>query len=87
MKKRKGLTLIETILSLAILGIIGVFILTVFGFSLNNIRRAGKRTEDVFQLGDEIDKIIFKSTDEAEDGIVRKISQDEKNACSHTRNR
>ena len=37
MKKRKGVTLIEVIISLAIIGIIATVILNMFNFSIMNI--------------------------------------------------
>lgn len=46
MKKRKGLTLIELVLSLAIIGMIAVSMLNLFGTSLLNISRAGNRTSN-----------------------------------------
>lgn len=47
MKNDKGVTLIELILSMALIGIIAVSVFTVFNASLINIVRAGKRTEAV----------------------------------------
>lgn len=44
---RKGFTLVEIIITLALIGIISVFILTVFDTGLINIVRAGLRTEAV----------------------------------------
>lgn len=44
MKKRKGLTLVELIISLAIIGMIAVSMLHIFGTGLLNIIRAGNRT-------------------------------------------
>lgn len=43
-KKRRGLTLIELVVSLAIIGIIAVTMLSIFGTGLLNITRAGNRT-------------------------------------------
>lgn len=55
MRKRKGITLIELIISVAILGIISVGILGIFDQSLINILRAGKRTEIVLSAKEELD--------------------------------
>lgn len=69
MKKRKGLTLIEVILSITILSLVFLVVLTVFGTSLRNITRAGKRTSDVLDLETEINKDIFSHiVDEESDG-------------------
>ncbi len=62
MEKQKGFTLIEVILSLAIIGIVSIAILTGLNTSLQNIVRAGNRTEAV-----EIsEKVIFNETDTVE---------------------
>lgn len=47
MKNNKGLTLIEIIVSLAIIGIIAVVFFSLFNTSLVNIVRAGIRTKAV----------------------------------------
>lgn len=55
MRKRKGITLIELIISIAILGIISVVILGIFDQGLSNILRAGRRTETVLSAKEELD--------------------------------
>lgn len=47
MNNRRGLTLVEVILTLAIIGIMAVTFLTIFNSSLLNIVRAGVRTDSV----------------------------------------
>lgn len=47
MDNRKGFTLIEIVLSFALIGIIAVSLLTIFNSGLLNIVRAGNRTEAV----------------------------------------
>lgn len=58
MKKRKGVTLIEIIISLAIIGIIVIVILNMFNFSIANIFRSGIRTKSIAEVRDEIDEKI-----------------------------
>lgn len=54
MKKRKGLSLIEVLLSMALLSLIGLILLSIFGFSLTNIKKSGDRTGDIYELEKEI---------------------------------
>lgn len=58
MKIKKGLTLIEVIISLAILGIVAVVFLTIFNSGNKNILRAGKRTEDILSIQEKVDNRI-----------------------------
>jgi prepilin-type N-terminal cleavage/methylation domain-containing protein len=55
MKNRKGLTLIEIIVSIAILGIVAISTLTIFDMGLKNIVRAGVRTENVYDAEDDLE--------------------------------
>lgn len=59
MRIRNGLTLIEVILTIAIMGIIALPILTIFNSGIKNIVNAGKRTEDVFIQKESIDSKII----------------------------
>lgn len=58
MKSKKGLTLIELIVSLAIAGIIAISMLSLFNTSIINIIRAGDRTEEVYKKKEDIDKTV-----------------------------
>lgn len=51
---KKGFTLVEVILSLAIVGIIAVAILPIFNIGLKNILISGNRTEAVARARDNI---------------------------------
>lgn len=73
MKKRKALTLIEVILSLAVLSLIAVVVLSVFGFSINNIKKSGDRTADILELENQVNININESPKEGEDGITVNI--------------
>ena len=46
--KKDGLTLIELIISLAIIGIISVAFLSLFGFGINTITMSGKKSSSDF---------------------------------------
>lgn len=63
MKKRKGLSLIEVLVSMAILGVIALLAMSMFGFGVKNIISSGKRTEEVYDLEGEINEIIFGNPD------------------------
>lgn len=73
MKKRKALSLIEVILSIAVLSLVAMVVLTVFGFSLNNIKKAGDRTIDILELENQINTSIDGGSYEEETGITVKI--------------
>jgi prepilin-type N-terminal cleavage/methylation domain-containing protein len=66
MKNKKGLTLIEVIISIAIIGILAVSTLSIFDAGLLNIIRAGKRTETVLEVKDGIDLLIITKDDTIE---------------------
>lgn len=56
---KKGVSLIELVISMAILGMIVVTILSIFNTGLTNIVRAGDITEITNSAGSEIDKKIL----------------------------
>lgn len=66
MKNKRGFTLIEVILSIAILGMIAIFVVTIFGSSLKNISGSGKRTEKVFELESKINEEMLNKDGEEE---------------------
>lgn len=59
MENKKGLTLIEVIVTIAIIGIISIPIFTIFNSGLNNIVKAGHRTDSVVDIQKEIDNLIY----------------------------
>jgi prepilin-type N-terminal cleavage/methylation domain-containing protein len=62
MRKRSGVTLIEVIVSTAIIGIMGISFLNIFDVGLINISRAGNRTEELLEVKNEVDIGILDST-------------------------
>lgn len=58
MKSRKGLTLIEITITIAILSILTVVILGVFNMSITSIFKSGRRTERILKVKEEVDKKI-----------------------------
>ena len=50
MKKRKGLTLVEIIVSMALVTLVALVFLTVFGNGNRNILRAGKITDGTLNI-------------------------------------
>lgn len=63
MKKRKGLTLIELIISIAIIGIIAIAVLGIFSTGTRNIVRSDARTINTLKGKDKVDDIIIKLQD------------------------
>lgn len=71
MKNKKGFTLIEVILSIAIIGIIAIFVVTIFGSGFRNIINSGKRTQEVFELESLINEGISGDYDAIEGDNVK----------------
>lgn len=61
MKRRNGLTLIEVVVSIALMGMVVLVFLTIFNTSNRNITKAGDRTDDTFEIQEEIDDVIKDS--------------------------
>lgn len=74
MKRKNGFTLIELIISIAILGLISVTFLSIFNMGLINISRAGNRTTAVEMA----EKNIYNTT-EIDDFAVTVILPDVSN--------
>lgn len=55
---RKGITLIEIIISIALVGVILVSMLSIFDTGLFNIKRAGDRTSIVVEVKSQVDNIL-----------------------------
>ncbi|MBU5437509.1 prepilin-type N-terminal cleavage/methylation domain-containing protein [Tissierella sp. MSJ-40] len=58
MKNREGLTLVELIITIAIVGIIAALVFMVFDTALRNIKNSRERIEAVFRVQGEINEII-----------------------------
>lgn len=68
MKNREGLTLIEIVISIAIISIIAITILGIFNISVTNIFKAGQRTNEVLNVKESVDDEI-KVNESKTDGI------------------
>lgn len=66
--KNKGFTLLEVVISLAIIAISVLFILQFFEGSFKHIIKFGKRTESIFEAQKKIDNAIANS--EVKDGVT-----------------
>lgn len=78
MKKRKGITLIEIIVSIAVIGVLVIPIFTIFNSGLMNILRAGTRTEVVIDVKENMDALLLGNTpgtefDHSATGLVENI--------------
>ena len=60
MKKRKGLTLIEIMLAMLVLGMITVVFLTIFNNGNRNIASSGDKTQDLYDIQKQVDDEIKK---------------------------
>lgn len=69
MKKRKGLTLIEVVVSIALLGMIAVVFLTIFNTGNKNIIKSGDRTKDVLKIQENVDTQIKSYEDLKLEGV------------------
>ena len=64
-KKYRGMTLIEIIIAIALIGIITVSILTLLSVGFKNIISAGDKAEIIFNVQSNIEDQINETTDEA----------------------
>lgn len=72
MKKRGGLTLIEVIISLAIVGIIAMVFLSTFTSGIKNIFKTRDSTKDIYLNKEAIDKEIIGEPSELDSTIENK---------------
>ncbi|MBP1927333.1 putative repeat protein (TIGR02543 family)/prepilin-type N-terminal cleavage/methylation domain-containing protein [Sedimentibacter acidaminivorans] len=68
MRTRKGFTLIELILAIALLGILAISFISVFPSQLKNISFGGNITEDAFEDQGVLEEIIFDVKSRIQDG-------------------
>lgn len=61
MKIKKGLTLIEVVISIALIGIVAIVFLNIFSTSNMNIARSTEKTKEINEIKKEIDIQIKKS--------------------------
>lgn len=53
-KNKKGFTLVEVIVAIAVLGIIAIAMLPIFSTSIKSISRSGQRTNNIRELQDDM---------------------------------
>lgn len=58
MKFRKGLTLIEIIITFALVSILAVVILNIFNISIATIFKSGRQTQSILQVKEKLDKKV-----------------------------
>jgi uncharacterized repeat protein (TIGR02543 family)/prepilin-type N-terminal cleavage/methylation domain-containing protein len=68
MRIRKGLTLIELILAIALLGIIAIGLTSVFPSQLKNISFGGHITKDAFEEQGNLEEVIYEVKSRIQDG-------------------
>lgn len=68
MRTRKGFTLIEMILAIALLGILAISFISVFPSQLKNIAVGGNITKDAFEDQGFLEEIIFEVKSRIQDG-------------------
>lgn len=61
-QKKKGMTLIEVIISMAIIGIIAISMLSMFTSAFVFITRAGNTSEALFQAHKQIETILTQNS-------------------------
>jgi prepilin-type N-terminal cleavage/methylation domain-containing protein len=67
MRRRRGLTLIELIISIAIVGIISIAILGIFSAGTKNMVSSDDRTKNTLKGKDKTDDLIIKLNDPSVD--------------------
>lgn len=72
MKNNRGFTLIEIIITIAIIGIIIIPVFTIFNLGLKNIISAKERTEKVFETQNEINEDI-RQPNIGEDATIKVV--------------
>jgi prepilin-type N-terminal cleavage/methylation domain-containing protein len=64
MKNNKGLTLIEIIITIAIISIMSIAILSIFNISIMNISKSGERTKRVLKVKEKVDEEIIRNKED-----------------------
>lgn len=70
---KRGMSLLETIISIAIFGIFMVALLNFFGFGLEFVSKSGHRNNAVFMAQNSIEK-AYAGVAESEDGITKTVT-------------
>lgn len=70
MKNQDWFSLIEVIITIAIIGILGIALLEIFGTGITNVAKAGERTEDLYSIQEVMDEAI---TNVKQNGEIRPV--------------
>ena len=76
MKNNKGLTLIEIVITIAIISIMTIAVLTMFNISITNISKSGNRTERVLRMKEEVDEEIINNKEKTTNTDKVKVTID-----------
>lgn len=73
LKSEKGLTLLEVIISIAIIGIISTAFLSLFGNSFVSIASFGEKSEDLMSASDVLEQVYLYNESYTEDTLKVKL--------------
>lgn len=76
LNNKKGITLIEIIIAIAILSIVVIVFLTVFSFGFKSIVTAGDRTSDMFEVQSNIENSLTQKYNGTTPASVGQITID-----------
>lgn len=74
MKNRRGLTLVEVMVSVALIGMVAMIFLNIFTTSNKNIYNSSNKTKEIYELQKAIDEKIINASGEI-DGVTA-VNQD-----------
>lgn len=77
MKNNKGLTLIEIIITIAIISIMSIAILSIFNIGIMNISKSGERTKRVLKVKEKVDEEIIRNKEDTTNKDKVKVTIEE----------